>query len=91
VPLFGVLLADWVLARRRYGEADIFGAPAFRPALIAAWLAGFAVYQWLHPTGPSWWTDLLDGADPPGIGASLPSFGVSFALAALAALRYRRR
>lgn len=90
VPLFGVLLADWLLARRRYSEADIFDAPAFRPALIAAWLAGFAVYQWLHPTGPSWWTDLLANAEPPGIGASLPSFAVAFALTALASLHRRR-
>ena len=90
VPLFGVLLADWLLARRRYGEWDIFGAPQVRWAQIAAWLAGFAVYQWLHPIGPSWWTDIVDRAEPRGVGASLPSFAVSFALAALATLRYRR-
>ncbi|HEU0305122.1 MAG TPA: cytosine permease [Gaiellaceae bacterium] len=90
VPLFGVLLADWLFAGRSYTRADVFDAPAYRPLQLAAWLAGFALYQWLHPTGPSWWTDLLEHADPPGTGASLPSFGLSFALASLAAMRYRR-
>src|SRR3712207_4735185 len=51
VPLFGVLLADWLLAGAHYREGDVFGAPAFRPGLIAAWLLGFALYQWLHPLG----------------------------------------
>jgi NCS1 family nucleobase:cation symporter-1 len=94
VPLFGVLLADWLLAGRRYGEADIFGAPALRPLQIAAWLVGFGLYHWLHdpPLGPGWWVDVVELTDPPGwgIGASLPSFAAAFALAALAALRYRR-
>ena len=90
VPLFGVLLADWLLARRRYTRADIFDAPAYRPLQIVAWLSGFVLYQWLHPTGPSGWTDLVEKTDPANIGASLPSFAVSFALAALAAWRYRR-
>ncbi len=91
VPLFGVLLADWLAARRRYTEADIFGAPAVRPALIGAWVAGFLAYQWLHPVGPAWWTDVVGHANPQDIGgASLPSFAVAFGLAALAGLRGRR-
>ena len=50
---------------------------------IAAWIAGFAAYQWLSPTGPAWWVDQVQRLDPPawGIGATLPSFAVSFALA----------
>ncbi len=90
VPLFGVLLADWLLAGARYSRADVFQAPAFRLEQIAAWLAGFALYQWLHPLGPTWWTDLLAHAEPLHIGASLPSFGASFTLACLLGLRYRR-
>jgi putative hydroxymethylpyrimidine transporter CytX len=91
VPLFGVLLADWLLAGRRYTEADIFAAPAVRPAQIGAWLAGFAVYQWLHPVGPTWWTNVVGHANPHDIGgASLPSFAVAFGLAALAGLWSRR-
>jgi NCS1 family nucleobase:cation symporter-1 len=90
VPLFGVLLADWLVAGMRYVRDDVFRAPPFRAEQLIAWLAGFALYQWLHPTGPTWWTDLLDHLSPVNVGASLPSFALSFALAGLAALRYRR-
>jgi nucleobase:cation symporter-1, NCS1 family len=84
VPLFGVLLADWLLAGRRYTAADVFHGPAFRPELIVAWLAGFALYQWLLPTGPSWWIDLVERADAGTleIGATLPSFLAAFLLTA---------
>jgi nucleobase:cation symporter-1, NCS1 family len=84
VPLFGVLLADWLLAGMRYTTQDVFQGPAFRPELIAAWLVGFALYQWLHPTGPSWWIDLVErtNAGELEIGATLPSFLVAFGLAA---------
>jgi NCS1 family nucleobase:cation symporter-1 len=92
VPLFAVLLADWLTAGRHYSEADIFDAPAWRPGLLAAWIAGFAVYQWLYPTGPSWWVDAVQELDPPGwgVGATVPSFLVAFALAALVAVLSRR-
>jgi len=86
VPLFGVLLADWLVAGARYRGTQIFGAAAFRPGPVAAWLAGFALYQWLFPQGPGWWVDLIERTSPPdlGIGASLPSFAVAFALGAAA-------
>src|SRR5215510_3491260 len=42
VPLFGVLLADWLLNGMHYEPDDMFRAPAFRPGMIVAWLAGFA-------------------------------------------------
>jgi purine-cytosine permease-like protein len=74
VPLFGVLLAQWLVGRR-----DPFATPAVRLDQIAAWLIGFAVYQWLSPVGPGWWTRAVDVAHP-SIGGSLPSFAVSFAL-----------
>jgi hypothetical protein len=93
VPLFAVLLADWLVAGRHYAPADVFDAPAFRPALIAAWLAGFALYQWLYPNGPGWWTRIVEHAHPhalPWGGASLPSFAAAFALAALARVAIRR-
>jgi nucleobase:cation symporter-1, NCS1 family len=89
VPLFGVLLADWLLAGRRYRPDDIFSAPAFRPWPVAAWLAGFCLYQWLYPEGPAWWTRLVAHTDPhslPWGGASLPSFALSFSLVATAGL-----
>ena len=84
VPLFAVLLADWLLSGRAYGRDDVFAAPAWRPGLIAAWIVGVAVYQWLYPTGPEWWVDAIDGVAAPdwGTGATVPSFLVAFALAA---------
>jgi len=86
VPLFGVLLADWLLAGASYTRNDLFRGPSVRLGGIAAWLLGFATYQWLQPTGPSWWTDLVGHAHPGTlhVGATLPSFAVSFALGAIA-------
>ena len=85
VPLFGVLLADWLVSGARYTRDQIFGAPAWRPELLGAWLVGFLLYHWLHepPLGPSWWVDIVEETGQPnlGIGASLPSFAVSFVLA----------
>jgi NCS1 family nucleobase:cation symporter-1 len=84
VPLFGVLLADWLAAGRHYEPRDVFEGPAFRPGMIAAWLVGFGLYEWIAQTqGLGFWTDFLARLHPPhgGIGASLPSFAVSFALA----------
>ena len=93
VPLFGVLLADWLLAGAVYGPDDFFRGPAFRPALLGAWIAGFALYQWLNPLGPSWWTEVVARTHPPSIeiGSSLPSFGLAFGLAALAIIVSRER
>jgi putative hydroxymethylpyrimidine transporter CytX len=93
VPLFGVLLADWIVAGLHYEPADIFRGPAFRPAMIASWLVGFCLYEWIAQTsGLGFWSDLLARLHPPhgGIGASLPSFGVSFALAIAVSLAGRR-
>ena len=92
VPLFAVLLADWLAAGRRYTEADVFDGPAWRPGLLAAWLGGFALYQWLSPTGPGWWVDLVARLDPPawGVGATIPAFVASFAVALGIAVVTRR-
>ncbi|HEU0246412.1 MAG TPA: cytosine permease [Gaiellaceae bacterium] len=92
VPLFGVLLADWVAQGRHYRAEDVFASPDWRPGLIAAWVAGFAVYQWLYPTGPTWWVDLVSELSPPdwGIGATVPSFLVSFGIASVVAVIARR-
>jgi putative hydroxymethylpyrimidine transporter CytX len=75
VPLFGVLLAQWLVGRR----VDVAGV---RFDQVAAWLAGFVVYQWLSPVGPSWWTSVVDHTHPGvgAIGGSLPSFAMSFVL-----------
>ena len=84
VPLFGVLLAHWLASGRHYGRDDVFDAPALRIGSLVAWLAGFALYHWLHdpPLGPSWWVDIVEETHQPGleIGASLPSFAIAFVL-----------
>jgi nucleobase:cation symporter-1, NCS1 family len=93
VPLFGVLLADWLVAGRRYLRDDVFGAPELRLETVVAWLAGFCLYQWLYPDGPGWWTRLVAHTHPhalPWGGASLPSFTAAFVLAACAGLLTRR-
>jgi putative hydroxymethylpyrimidine transporter CytX len=84
VPLFGVLLADWLLAGAHYVREDVFAAPSVRPEMVAAWVAGFCLYQWLAPVGPTWWTSLVERTHPhalPWGGASLPSFAAAFVLA----------
>ena len=94
VPLFAVLLADWLLGGSRYRRADVFEGPAVRVEMTVAWLAGFCVYQWLYPQGPGWWTELVAHTHPhalPWGGASLPSFAVAFGLAAVARVVARRR
>jgi purine-cytosine permease-like protein len=92
VPLFAVLLADWLAAGRRYEPDDVFSAPPFRAGAVAAWLLGFAAYQWLSPTGPAWWVEQVERLGPPawGIGATLPSFAVSFVVAVAVAVANRR-
>ena len=83
VPLFAVLLADWLASGCRYDGHELLGAGPPRVGALVAWAAGFVAYQWLSPTGPSWWVDQVQRLDPPSwqIGATLPSFAVSFALA----------
>jgi purine-cytosine permease-like protein len=81
VPLFGVLAAEF-----------LFGAGVsvvVRWSGMAAWLAGVALYQWIQPTGPAWWVDVVEqfpGAGDFTGGASLPAFALAFAL--FAGLRY---
>ena len=92
-PLFAVLLADWLLRGRHYDSDAIFRAPELRPEMLAAWLAGFCLYQWLSPQGPGWWTRIVAHFDPhasPWGGASLPSFAAAFLLAVLARALARR-
>jgi NCS1 family nucleobase:cation symporter-1 len=86
VPLFAVLLADWCATTvRRSPSAREWGtqpAPAFRPGMTLVWLLGIGVYHWIVPTGPSWWTDIVNKIPGAGhhtfLGASLPCFVVTF-------------
>jgi purine-cytosine permease-like protein len=92
VPLFGVLLADWLLAGAHYRERDFFSGPAVRPLQLAAWVVGFILYQWLSPQGPSWWTGVVGHLHPGHASwtASLPSFAAAFVLATVAGLLFPR-
>ena len=87
VPLFGVLLADWLTRGAHYAERDVFDGPAVRWERLAAWGIGFVLYQWLSPVGPSWWTNLVQHLHPghARLTASLPSFVAAFGLTLLAA------
>jgi nucleobase:cation symporter-1, NCS1 family len=94
IPLFGVLLADWLLAGRSYSREDVFAAPELRLEMVAAWLVGFGIYQWLYPEGPGWWTRLVGHLHPQALpwgGASLPSFAAAFVLAVCARALVQRR
>ncbi len=97
VPLFGVLVADWVQRGFRYTAADVFEGPALRPGMIVSWLCGFLLYEWLATSqgttqGLGFWTDFLERLHPLGsqVGASLPSFALAFALASSVSLLGRR-
>ena len=93
VPLFAVLLADWLLAGRSYDAEDVFRAPDWRPGMILAWIVGFATYQYLSPTGPTWWVEQVQHLDPPNweIGATLPSFVAALLIGLVAAAASHRR
>jgi putative hydroxymethylpyrimidine transporter CytX len=82
VPLFGLLVADWLLAGCRYTKERIFDGPNWRPAGLIAWASGFCLYQWLSPVGPGFWTKLVDRTHPGYVTftASVPSFFAAFLL-----------
>jgi len=83
VPLFGVLVGDWLAAGAHYSPAHVFAGASFRLEQLGAWLVGFGLYQWLSPVGPAWWTSLVAHTHPGNVSftASLPSFAASFVLA----------
>jgi putative hydroxymethylpyrimidine transporter CytX len=91
VPLFGVMAAHYLLEARRVARMPSAmppPLPGVRIAALGPWLAGFLVYHWINPTGPTWWVDLVTRtvSTPlwerfPWLGASLPSFAAAFAIA----------
>jgi NCS1 family nucleobase:cation symporter-1 len=95
VPLFGVLAAEYFVVRHRSIDLDDVYRPqrgsSFRATALLPWIVGFAVYHWIAPIGPDWWTgwisDVLGSplSERVGwIGASVPSFGAAFVLALIA-------
>lgn len=86
VPLFGVLMADFLQSR---GGAQ----PAAAPSALAAWMLGFLLYHWISPTEVGWWHDAMswlfaDALHLPfpltdevtWLGAAIPSFLAGFAV-----------
>jgi NCS1 family nucleobase:cation symporter-1 len=95
VPLFAVLLADWLAGGLR--DDRVGAEPVRRPGMIAAWVVGFVVYHWIVAPGtmPAWWSRLVSDILPnagqhSGWGASLPCFAVTFAIAFVVSLVSRR-
>ena len=107
VPLFGVFVADYFVLGSGARARDAFdGGPSRLPAMrlraLVPWIVGFLVYQWSVPTPLAGWQDamrtffhsFLHLPFPlwnSAAGASLPSFGVAFALALLVLPKGRRR
>jgi NCS1 family nucleobase:cation symporter-1 len=96
VPLFGVFVADAFLPPKLTVSQSV------RPMAIAAWVAGFLVYQWSVPTGPAGWQSAMQTLFHGWLrlpfplagstaGASLPSFGVALLLAWSLRVATRRR
>jgi nucleobase:cation symporter-1, NCS1 family len=102
IPLFGILIADHFVNRRGrvqmtalYDEGGRYWyRSGVRFGSLVPWIAGFAVYHWIVPTGPSWWLEAAESVlgSPlieafPWLPASLPSFAVAFLLALKPPLR----
>ncbi|MDQ3985303.1 MAG: cytosine permease [Actinomycetota bacterium] len=95
VPLFGVLAADYFVRRRRsidvhhlYEQGGRYWFKGgFRIESVLPWFAGFAIYHWILPTGPTWWLDAIGKVvtpvsdSVPWISASVVAFAASFAIA----------
>ncbi|MFD0539080.1 purine-cytosine permease family protein [Actinomadura luteofluorescens] len=97
VPMLGVLAADFFLGRRRAGGWDVSRTAPSRWGMIAAWAAGFVVYQLVNPgTVARWagfWSDVRDAlhfTPQTWMSASLLSFLVA-GVAALLIGRLTRR
>jgi NCS1 family nucleobase:cation symporter-1 len=83
VPLFGVFVADYFVARRgRPYRSDALFDPAgpyrykggFNFVAVLAWFLGFAVYHWIVPTGPAAWQRAVESAFG-ALGLPFPLFG----------------
>jgi nucleobase:cation symporter-1, NCS1 family len=89
VPLAGALLAAWW---RSGGRWDVSTHAPTRPAMALAWLGGFVAYQLVNPGGVAGWSHAwarlstqLHLTGHPWLSASVTSFVVAAALAALLA------
>lgn len=95
VPLFGILLADYFVLRRKYDPAGLYTPGGFQPLAILAWLVGVLAYHLTSPSTlgltllPGWGQGLP--AWLTAWGGSLPAFIVSFGLHWLAGRLSSRR
>jgi NCS1 family nucleobase:cation symporter-1 len=85
-PILGVFLSDFYLVRGgAYMSRDLYQrGGVYRGVNVAAILSlllGFAVYQWVSPSGADWWVQLLKDGLP---GAPLSQFGTPGVVASLA-------
>lgn len=94
VPLFGVLLADHFVRRRRRVQIDdlyekdgkYWFSGGFNWTAFLPWAVGFVAYHWIAPTGPAWWINSLStgigsiGEKVQWLPASVPSFALAFGL-----------
>ncbi|TYB49392.1 purine-cytosine permease family protein [Actinomadura chibensis] len=99
VPMLGVLAADFFLGRRHRGVRgwDVSRTAPSRWSMIAAWAAGFAVYQLINPGTVGRWAgfwrdvqDVLHFTAQSWMSASLLSFLVAGLTAVLAGRLTRR-
>jgi nucleobase:cation symporter-1, NCS1 family len=86
IPLSGALIAAWL--RTPEGGWDLAIDAPLRLGMLAAWLAGFAVYQLINPGSISYWSDFwttigthLHTLGHPWLSASIASFVVAVLLA----------
>ena len=97
LPLFGVAAPRYIFDPASRGGRDGSLTGGIAGAFIA-WIAGFTVYHWIQPTGPSWWIEFITdafgsplNAQVEWLPASIPAFAVSFALQAALVPVLRRR
>ncbi|MEA2486826.1 MAG: hypothetical protein QOF16_480 [Actinomycetota bacterium] len=95
IPLFGVLAADHFISRKSAIVVDglyrrdgpYWFTRGIRYSVLLPWVAGFAVYHWVLPTGPSWWLAAVGHLGRPiseratWLPASVPAFAAAFFLA----------
>jgi NCS1 family nucleobase:cation symporter-1 len=96
VPLSAVLVFEWFVPGKGGWDLSERSPLRWRPAL--AWAAGFTAYQMINPGSVRWWASAWSAFDSdvgfrvePWMSASILSFLVAGALAALLRLGSRRR
>lgn len=84
VPMFAVFVTDF-FALSGHRRWDVSATAPARPAMLAAWAAGFVAYQLINPGYVSWWASWWGG-----LGFTAPSWAsasiLSFLVAAGATL-----